>query len=768
MRKLAWAALGFAAAAALAEYILPVKGLPYVAAALALLSLCSLLLRRRALRKRAFLCLLAAAAGLTAWQARYSLRLAPAEERVQAMAGQDVPVFARVTDYPERHPNYQRVEVRFLGDDGPQERALLYLYEGTLPDLEPGDLIQAQVRLTSAVTRRGQRSHIYTSQGIDLLGYIQPQTLSLSGRWEHAWLYFPQQLSQGVKDCCERLFPADAAPFLKALLTGDSTDLEQDAAGYTAMRVSGVLHIVAVSGMHLFVLVAFAQLLLGKSRRTGLICLPVIWLFALMAGFRAGVVRAAVMQSLYLLAPAAGRESDGVTSLGAALLLLLGMNPMAVGGVGLQLSFACMAGLVWILPAVMGWMEKHLPMHRFLVAAAAGNVACSIAATAFSLPLAAYYFGLVPLLSPVANLLTLFVVEVVFGAGYVVCALGAAIPALGQALGWVLAWPVRWCMAVYGTVASVPFAGLYTAAPRTVLWLAGVYALFLLWYLLRRKRKRLPLDVPVCLSVMGLCLVLLAGKGSIPAGEGRLTVLDVDQGQCVVLADRDTAVVMDCGGAGRDSAGDLAANCLLSQGHTRADALILTHLHRDHANGVEVLLYRMKVDRLILPAGADDTDGLLPGILAAAQSRGTQVISLSEERMAQLGGMTLDLLLPQGGDVNERGIVIRAGLAGRSVLVMGDAGTDAELSLLQSGSVPDVDVLVAGHHGSKTASGALFLAAAAPETAVISVGYNNYGQPSEETLSRLDRFHVRVLRTDTEGTVTIPLRSEEIANGGQG
>ena len=753
MRKLAWAALGFAAAAALAEYILPTEGLPYLAAALVLLSACSLLIRKRSVRSRAALCLLAAAAGILAWQVRYRLRVAPAE----AAVGQTVSARAIVTDYPERYDGYERVQVRLTQAEQPARKALLYLYEGSLPELASGDEIQAEIRLTSALIRRGERSHTYTSQGIDILGYITPGSLSVTGRWAHSWIFFPQRLSQEVKGLCERLFPADAAPFVKALLTGDTVDLEKDVALYAAMRVAGVLHIVAVSGMHLFVLVAFLQLLLGKGRRSSLACLPAIWLFALMAGLRPSVVRAAVMQSIYLLAPTAGREADGATSLGAALLLLLGVNPMAVGSVGLQLSFACMAGLVWLLPSILAWMEKRLPMHRPVVAALAGNVACSLGATAFSIPLAALYFRQIPLLSPVANLLTLFVVEAIFGAGYAVCAVGALIPGLGGLLGQLLAWPVRWCRAVYRAVASIPFAGLYAGTVSSALWLAGLYALAALWILLRRRGRRLPLDVPVCAGAIGLCLVLIAAKLSIPDGEARLTVLDVDQGQCVVLADRDTAVVIDCGGAGLDNAGDRAANYLLSVGHTRADALILTHLHHDHANGVLTLLCRMKVDRLILPAGTDDADQLLDPILEMARERGVAVTFLSQEQTARIGGMTLDLLLPQGDGDNERGIVVHALAAGQSAFIMGDAGTEAEMSLLRARSVPDVDILVAGHHGSRTATGTLFLAAAKPETAVISVGYNTYGQPAEATLDRLALVCPTVLRTDREGDVTIPL-----------
>ena len=755
MRKLAWAALGLTLGVGLAEYVLPAGELPYFAAALAL----SAPLAARWLRqgRRTALLALAATAGLLLWWGSFMLCVRPAE----ALAGQTVEMTATVSDYVERHEQYERLAVT-VTEGAPRERALLYCYEGRLPELEPGDVIRVQVQVRSAVERQGERSRIYTSQGVFLLGYIRPDTLTVTGRTPGAAVrYFPRRLCRWVQTLCDGLFEPDAVPFIKGLLTGDTTALEEDTENYTAMRTAGVMHIVAVSGMHMFVLTGFLQLLLGRGRRTSLVCLPVIWLFALMAGGRPSVVRAAVMQSLYLLAPLLRREEDGVTCLSAALVLLLAVNPMAIGGVGLQLSFACMAGLVFLLPPLLGWMEERFPMERRLVSALCSNVACTIGANAFSTPVAAFYFGGTPLYGLLANLLTLFVVEVTFAGAYGAILLGAVWPAAGRALGWLLSWPVRGCMLVYRTIAGLPVASLAMSSVQAQVWLLGVYVLFGGWYWLRRKKRvRAPADVPVCLALLGLCLTLGLGKLAVRPGEGLVTALDVGQGECVVLAGHESTVVVDCGGSSLDDAGDIAADYLQSIGRTRVDLLVLTHLHADHADGVETLLYRMPVGQLILPADTDDADGLLADIVRAAERRKVPVLFLAEEARFTVGDVALELMLPRGGDVNERGIVARAGVGGGEALIMGDAGTEAELSLLEDGKLLPADVLAVGHHGSKYATGQLMLLAVQPETALISVGYNTYGHPAPETLARLAEHGVRVLRTDLEGDVTVRFSEE--------
>lgn len=750
MGGLVWAAIGFAGAAFGAEYLLPSAGLPYYAAALAFMSLLTPLLRKK-YRRAALTLSLSAAAGLLAWWGTYELCVLPCE----ALAGQDITVTARVTDYPRVTEKYARVPVT-VTEGAPRVRGYLYLYGGELGALEPGDVVEAEIRVSSAVLRSGERAHYYTAEGRYLIGYLR-EPPALTGRAGRAWLYFPQRWRHGIAGLCERLFPADTGLFMKALLVGDRDELYGEPVLYESMRSAGVLHIVAVSGMHLHVLMMYVYALFGRGRRTSLMCMPLLLLFVLMTGCGASVVRAAVMQLLLLAAPFFGREHDWPSAMAAALLLLM-RTPMAVGGVGLQLSFACTLGFAVFMPRLEPWLAARggfweTRPGRYILQ----SLAASFCATVFSVPVAAYYFGAVPLLSPVTNLLTLFAVELCFGVGFVVCILGAVLPALGSAPAWALSWAARWCLAVYRLAGRLPFACLYTAEPAAAVWLVLVYAVFIGWAVLRRYGRQRSVLIPSAVCAAALLGVFLASAARLALGRREFTVLDVGQGECAVLFDRDGAVVLDCGGT--ENAGELAADYLLSAGKRYVDAVVLSHLHEDHTNGVETLLARLPVGALILPSDAEDTDGMLDGILAAAEHAGTEVVFLTEESEADLGALTLTLLLPNAGeDENERGIVTLAAYPDASVLFMGDGGFEAENALLARGLVPDTDILAVGHHGSKSASGAEFLAAAGPALAVISVGYNGYGQPSENTLSRLEAYCGAVYRTDLDGTVTISLR----------
>ena len=140
---------------------------------------------------------------------------------------------------------------------------------------------------------------------------------------------------------------------------------------------------------------------------------------------------------------------------------------------------------------------------------------------------------------------------------------------------------------------------------------------------------------------------------------------------------------------------------------------------------------------------------------------------LDRETRAAAGNIELDMLLPEGEqDTNERGIVVLAKMGEMQTLIMGDAGREAETALLESRAVPDVDILVVGHHGSRSASGPVFLRAARAETAVISVGYNTYGHPAEDVLERLAYYCDEILRTDEQGNVVIDLGGEDLGKDG--
>ena len=255
---------------------------------------------------------------------------------------------------------------------------------------------------------------------------------------------------------------------------------------------------------------------------------------------------------------------------------------------------------------------------------AAGSVSSSIGAMALSAPLTAVHFGSVSVVSPISNILCLWIVSAVYIGGYIIVLLGAFLPGAAALAGSVLAWGVRYIYAVSGFLSRLPCANVYVRNPLFLGWLALVYALFFAAWLRSRKTGRFRALAPVCASLA--LLFAAAGITRLQWNDTlRLTALDVGQGECIVLTSGEHAAVIDCGGSWvTHDAGKSAVQFLGGECRRSVDALILTHLHTDHANGAAQLLSRVRVGTLYLPRETEETS-LLAEILNAAERQGTRV-----------------------------------------------------------------------------------------------------------------------------------------------
>ena len=235
----------------------------------------------------------------------------------------------------------------------------------------------------------------------------------------------------------------------------------------------------------------------------------------------------------------------------------------------------------------------------------------------------------------------------------------------------------------------------------------------------------------------------------------RVTAIEVGQGSCTLIECGNDAVMVDCGGTNTaDYVGQKAAYYALGRERRKIPTLVLTHLHRDHVNGVVRLLALLDVETIYMPDF--DTDEYLTEILKAASISGTRVVRVREELLLTGEKLQLRLFPPLDRENNnESGLFVLASLDDWDVLITGDADQSQERRFVQLTDVPDIELLIAGHHGSANASGGMFLDALKPETALISVGYNTYGHPAEETLTRLEERHIEIHRTDIEGNITV-------------
>lgn len=657
---------------------------------------------------------------------------------------------ARATDYGAYLPCW------VIGEGAPV-KATLY-GDRELLELRPGDRVTAVCDCAQTALQEETRFTPAAARGVFLT--LKPRSaLEIQRAKAVPWWCAPTYWGQRLSEIIQSVFPADVSGLLAALVTGDKTAL--DPGVRTDLARAGVAHLVAVSGMHVCFLVSFLTLFTGLDpRKRFWLCMPVVVFFALAVGATPSVLRACIFQLAFLLAELTGREEDSWTTITGALALLLLLDPFSAGNVGLQMSFAAVMGIAVVTPRAYARLSRlRLPQGgrwsgwcNWALARLWQLFAASLGAMIFTVPLSAWYFGTISLFAPLTNLLVLPVASVLFAGALVVGLVGMLWSAAAVWLGALLAWLGRYVLWVARSLSAFPYCAVSCQGYYPIA-LAGGYALALVALCWKSQRRRGWVFL-LCGAAMVLCAVA-ATRWSFTAPRLTLAVLDVGQGQSVLLCSQGQTALIDCGGNGQTDAGDVCADYLADRGVATLDTLILTHYHTDHTNGLDALFRRLHVRQLILPRMDRDPE-TQAHILDLARREGAEVMWLSQDTDLALGDAELTVFAPLGdGGANEEGASIQVRWDGYAGLITGDMNAVVERALVDHGGLGQCQVLVAGHHGSNYASGDDLLNAIRPETVLISVGENPYGHPGDETLDRLTRHGAAIRRTDQEGTLTV-------------
>lgn len=740
MRKLMWFTVGFGIACAIGAYCF----VPWLQA-LALLSfllagLCFALKKRILnLRIGCAVCL-GIGVGLLFFWGYNGLILNSARE----MDGKTQWVSIEVCDYSEptnRGCSFEgKVEL-----DGKSFRVWVHLDQ--YHRLEPGNRVRGAFRFQTT-TYEQKTNFVQASKGYFLTAY-QDGNCTPQLYWNVGWTHYPAIWRHDLKLLLHKCFEADTEAFACALLLGDRSEIDYETE--TALKVSGIIHIIAVSGLHISILFGCLYFISGKKRVvTMLVSVPVLLLFAAIAGFTPSITRACIMQILMILAMLCDKEYDPPTELAFSALVILIFNPLAIASVSFQLSFGCMIGIFLFCQKIRDWLMAPNRFGRIphpVVRWLCSSVAVSISASVLTIPLCAIYFGCVSLIGVATNLLTLWIVTYIFYGLLLVCGIGFVSIPVSSGIAWVISWGIRYVVEAAKVMASLPFAAIYTKSIYMVLWLLVSYALLAVYLALRKKPAVLFASLILC----GYCAAMALTWVEPVLNECRVTVLDVGQGQAILLQSEGKTFLVDCGGEYDEGAADTTAETLLAQGISKLDGVILSHYDRDHCGGLPYLLTRIDTHNLFLPY-AEDTDSVAPTLQRLSDG---DLTTVKEDIVLTYGKVKITIFAPLSyKSGNESSMCVLFQTENCDILITGDRNIQTEEMLLSRRQLPKLELLIAGHHGAENATGEKMLAMTQPEYVFISVGANNrYGHPSQEVLQRLAKYGCIVYCTDEYGTL---------------
>ena len=540
--------------------------------------------------------------------------------------------------------------------------------------------------------------------------------------------------------------PGEAADLVPALVTGDDAALSQELVD--DFRTAGLTHLTAVSGTNLTLVLAFLLLVArwARVRGRGLLVVGLLGVvgFVLMARPEPSVIRAAAMGTVALLGLGAGGRAAWVRALGAAVLLLLVADPWLAVSAGFALSVLATAGILFVAPglrdALAGWLPR--PLAEAVAVPLAAQLACTPIVVALS--------GEVSLVAVAANLLAAPAVGPATVLGLLGGLAGLVAPPLGAVLGFLAAWCAQLIVVVAQHAAALPSAAVdwSTTAPA----LTSVTVLTLLAIAVAHRLLRSPLTTGAVVLLLAAVIVRpLTGFGWPPRG-WVMVMCDVGQGDALVVATGERqGVVVDAGPDPR-----LVDGCLDRLGISRVPAVVLTHFHADHVDGLPGVLRGRAVAEVQVSAlrepesGAEQVDEW-----AADAAVPVRVPALGE--VVQVGEASWQVLAPQTivpGSPNDASLVMLVETAGIRLLLSGDVEPPAQAALLRTDLGP-VDVLKVPHHGSRYQDVRLLTTLGA-RVALVSAGEDNdYGHPDPGTLELLDDAGATVRSTHEDGDVAV-------------
>nr|WP_283243632.1 DNA internalization-related competence protein ComEC/Rec2 [Feifania hominis] len=691
---------------------------------------------------------------------------------------------AEISDLPYEGDGFRIEQVRLIEADGEKifggPKAGLF-YEGDKP-LQIGDRVIFTATLKLYETPIvGFDSYAYNrAKGLYLRGSIKDGALTVEQPQRRPLYYHLRAANRSARAGLARYLDGETLGLASGVLLGDKQGLRD--ATILSFRRAGLSHIMAVSGMHMAFLVSLLTALLGALRlgprkKAVLVSVGVI-AFMLLTGCTPSATRSALMVLIAQGAVLCYREADTLTSLAAAVAAILVVNPYAAGDVGLQLSFTATLGIVLWATRLSGVFRRPIERSRLpkpavrLLGGAAAVVATSLSATAATVPVLAVQFGTISLAAPLSNLLVVFAVSVLFFLSIILAAV-SPVAFLGRLVALPVTEVANYILTVTKAVAKLPFASIDVHWAWFWLALAGIAVLTggYFWFRSResKTRRKSAGRVRFYPVLIAGALLVVIGYGTAPAGVASpelpaaksdiltYAMVNVGQGDATLLARDGRAVLLDCGSDDWSMPSEQVDAYLRAAGIHSVDAAVLTHFHKDHANGLDEMIELYRIPVVYLPYLAPG-NSYYEDIAASAQAVGCELRVVEQDMSVTLWD---DLVLTIYADQIDRddensGLVILADYHDSEILITGDAEQGDERALVDLGAALDADVIKVGHHGSNTSSTAEFLMEVTPSIALISVGPDNsYGHPHEEVLARYGRFADALYRTDEQGDITL-------------
>lgn len=574
-------------------------------------------------------------------------------------------------------------------------------------------------------------------------------------------------LRQRLEATIDELYEEDDAGLLKAMLLGVKSEIPKEVK--ESFQKSGISHLLAISGLHVSFLCMFVYKALTAMRLKRCVCIVtseiLLWLYIVMVGMPASAMRAGIMFSFFTISSVCKRSYDMLSAMAVSAVVLLAHNPWQLFDSAFQLSFLAIIAIGGFEKGMINnsrYLKKLLKMHdsntlkgkiyNNTIIKTGYNLIASFSVFIVTLPVLLYCYFEVALYSVLLNLLIIPLMPFLLISGIASITLTEIVDAIGAVFAYASHFILELFKISCSYLERTGFGRRNIGRP-SILGIVVFYLLIIVIVMYRYKFAAL---------IKMVCLIGCLFAVSFHNNEG-IYMLDVGQGECIVVIDKDEKAYMFDGGS--SSRKNIAENVIIpflkSMGVNEIAAIFLSHPDEDHINGIDALLTKanhecMQIDGLYMYSESVKR-GEYEQLIPIALDSGVEINAMKYADRLCSNDVEVECIYPlkyQEGESNNNSLVLKIYFEDIVMLETGDLEMKGEASLV--GSDVSADIFKIGHHGSSTSTSEEFLTKVKPKIALISAGRNNsYGHPHKETIELLNSYDLPYYCTKTFGAIRV-------------
>lgn len=525
----------------------------------------------------------------------------------------------------------------------------------------------------------------------------------------------------------------------------------------TAFLNSGLLHLLAASGMNVALIYGIWFFILRKLRvpfnLTVLSGIFVVIFYSLMTGLGPSVIRAACMLIFILIGKLINRDAHSISLLSFVALLMLIYNPAYINDVGFELSFLVTFGLLVMTPVIFEKIPQKVPVWL------SGAIFIPLIAQIWVAPIQMYYFNSFSLYSIFANIVIVPFITIISFGGFISAVLALIKPLASLvcfSFDFVLNPILNIIVAISQYFSHLPHSLIQTPEP-SALQILLYYTIVLLVTLL----LKIGVNKKVIITTSLLSLTLIISCIQLPNHDLETIAFDVQNADAFLIkTPQNKYFIIDSGkmsyNGGKTQAQMIILQYLKDKGIKNIEGLIITHFDSDHAGGACDLIQNLNIKNVYVSL-LNDKSSLAQKIYTCTKKKGNLKLAKNNEIIYKEDNLTIkDFIAELNGKKfeNENSIITLVSNKDFDELFMGDAGIMA-FEIIKKYLPSNIEILKVGHHGAKNVINKEFLDRINPQVSIISTGLNNYGHPNGVTLDILKRNKVKILRTDRQNAIKI-------------